>query len=369
MFVGGTNYGKLKTNLRLCVSRLKLLEKKKTELTQKARREIADYIANGKIERAKIRVEHIIREDYLVEAMEIVEMYCDLILARFGLIQQMKTLDDGLSEPISSILWATPRLQTDISELKLVSDQLTSKYGKPYAQAVRENALKTVNDKLIRKLSIQAPSKKLVENYLIEIARSHNVPYEPDSDIMKEDEILNAEALSSDGALIDLGNIDKGIPSPPQPGFIGAGGFIRPPMQDKPFNYPAPGSTYEPTSDDCPPLPLVPPSDPYAPDAKPPPIGFNISGMNIPAPSYSDAVDASQPELPPSVYIPSNEEKTINEKPMPLPRTQFPNDTLPELPSVPVTSLPEFDSSVEKKTDEVDFDDLTKRFEELKKRK
>ena len=44
---------------------------------------------NGKVERAKIRVEHIIREDYLVEAMEILEMYADLLLARFGLIQQV----------------------------------------------------------------------------------------------------------------------------------------------------------------------------------------------------------------------------------------------------------------------------------------
>jgi vacuolar protein sorting-associated protein IST1 len=35
-------------------------------------------------------VEHIIREDYLVEAMEILELYCDLLLARFGLIQSMK---------------------------------------------------------------------------------------------------------------------------------------------------------------------------------------------------------------------------------------------------------------------------------------
>ena len=40
--------------------------------------------------RSPKKVEHIIREDYLVEAMEIVEMYCDLILARFGLIETMK---------------------------------------------------------------------------------------------------------------------------------------------------------------------------------------------------------------------------------------------------------------------------------------
>lgn len=90
MFSSGANYSKLKTNLRLAINRLKLLEKKKSELAQKARKEIADYISDGKVERAKIRVEHIIREDYLVEAMELVEMYCDLLLSRFGLLQEIK---------------------------------------------------------------------------------------------------------------------------------------------------------------------------------------------------------------------------------------------------------------------------------------
>ena len=90
MFSSNASYTKLKTNLRLALNRLKLMEKKKTELALKARKEIADYILAGKLERAKIRVEHIIREDYIVEAMEVVEMYCDLLLARFGLIQQMK---------------------------------------------------------------------------------------------------------------------------------------------------------------------------------------------------------------------------------------------------------------------------------------
>jgi vacuolar protein sorting-associated protein IST1 len=90
---GGNQYARLKTNLRLALNRLKLLEKKKTELAQKARREIAEYLATGKEERARIRVEHIIREDYLVEAM--LEMYCDLLLARFGLLEQMKYVPLG----------------------------------------------------------------------------------------------------------------------------------------------------------------------------------------------------------------------------------------------------------------------------------
>ena len=45
MFASGCNYNKLKTNLRLAINRLKLLGKKKTELTQKARKDIADYIS------------------------------------------------------------------------------------------------------------------------------------------------------------------------------------------------------------------------------------------------------------------------------------------------------------------------------------
>ena len=90
MFSSGPKYQKLRTNLQLVVNRLKLLEKKKTELAVKARREIADYLQAGKEERARIRVEHIVREDYYVEAMELVEMYCDLLLARLGLIQTAK---------------------------------------------------------------------------------------------------------------------------------------------------------------------------------------------------------------------------------------------------------------------------------------
>lgn len=61
MFSSGPNYTKLKTHLRLAVNRLRLLEKKKTELAQKSRKEIAEYLRTAKIERAKIRVEHIIR--------------------------------------------------------------------------------------------------------------------------------------------------------------------------------------------------------------------------------------------------------------------------------------------------------------------
>ena len=48
MFKAKFNDKKFKTNVRLCINRLKLVEKKKTEMTLKARKEIADYIKISK---------------------------------------------------------------------------------------------------------------------------------------------------------------------------------------------------------------------------------------------------------------------------------------------------------------------------------
>ena len=81
---------RLKVHLKLSINRLKMLQAKKNSLGQHQRREIATLLDKGKEESARIRVEHIIREDLLVETMEMLELYCDLLLARFGLIEQYK---------------------------------------------------------------------------------------------------------------------------------------------------------------------------------------------------------------------------------------------------------------------------------------
>ena len=160
------SHNKLKTNLQLSIQRLKLLEKKKTELALKARKGIGAFIINNKVDRARIRVEHIIREDYTVEALEIIEMYCDLLLARFGLIEQSKTVDTGLNEAITSIIWASSQIQ-GCDELKVITDFMARKYGKKFVDACKMNAFNSVNPKLMAKLSVQSPPKILVEKYLI----------------------------------------------------------------------------------------------------------------------------------------------------------------------------------------------------------
>ena len=208
------------------MQRFKLLEKKKTEQAMKSRREIADLIKNGRIERARIKVEHIVREDYLVEAMEILELYCDLLLARMGLLETMAYCEEGLSEAVNTLIWATPRLQADIQELEQVSKQLSLKFGKTFGEQARANRTGAVNEKVIHRLGVQAPSPSLVEQYMSVIAKNYNVHYEPDTSVMIEGNI--PEPITE-----KTFQLDPRGPSPPScPGY--------PPYNGPPSNFGGP---------------------------------------------------------------------------------------------------------------------------------
>jgi vacuolar protein sorting-associated protein IST1 len=60
----GFNLNKFKVQLKLAINRSKLLQAKKTSLQQHARKEIADLLAAGKIESARIRVRRKNRNRY-----------------------------------------------------------------------------------------------------------------------------------------------------------------------------------------------------------------------------------------------------------------------------------------------------------------
>lgn len=443
MFSSGPNYNKLKTNLRLAISRLKLLEKKKTELNQKAKKEVADYLAAGKVERAKIRVEYCIREDYLVEGMEMTELYCDMILARFGIIEQSKELEAGLAESISSVIWVTPQLATEVAELKVICDQLTRKFGKPYAMACQSKEVSTISERLIHKMSVQAPPKVMVEKYLVEIANNYNIEYEPDPQVMSDSQ---CESLINLDEKNNLGNNSISAPvggaqmNIPPAGFVGYPGqpmapFAYPPAQDPAssvFNLPsvpgqapypqapypggATGYNIAPGGPQNFPPGGPPPPDPGA-DPLPPKINNmdNVSGAgtgtgtgkwdellgldNSPPPPYSSFMpsghtgdfgpppNAPPPSLPgdgqpvrrefPPDVSPGATNLKDGDKPKPSPRSKFGEGTnadfnLPDLPTIPdLPSVPGSNTvqNPNETTEDIDFDDLTKRFEELKKKK
>ncbi|OWK16086.1 hypothetical protein Celaphus_00004304, partial [Cervus elaphus hippelaphus] len=205
-------------------------------------------------------------------------------------------LDSGLAESVSTLIWAAPRLQSEVAELKIVADQLCAKYSKEYGKLCRTNQIGTVNDRLMHKLSVEAPPKILVERYLIEIAKNYNVPYEPDSVVMSD---------------------FNGLPV----GTYQAFPNIHPPQ-----------------------IPATPPSYESVDDIN---ADKNVSSTQIVGPG-------PKPEAP--------------AKPASRPTDTYDNFVLPELPSVPDTLPTASAGANTSASEDIDFDDLSRRFEELKKK-
>lgn len=135
----------------------------------------------GKVQSARIRVENIIRSDITTELHEILELYCELLLARSQLLETPPAssaspaipLDPALEEAVRSIIYAGPRLE--VKEMHTVRALLVEKFGKEVALASMEG--EGVAERVIKKLKVETPSEELVDAYLAEIARFYGVPF------------------------------------------------------------------------------------------------------------------------------------------------------------------------------------------------
>jgi len=135
---------------------------------------MAQLLEAGKVESARIRVENIIRSDITTELHEILELYCELLLARTGLMES-PTCDPGLEEAVKSLIYAAPR--TDVKELQQVRLLLVEKFGKEFALEAVENSDGKVSEKVLKKLAVTPPAQELVNGYLEEIARTYGVDW------------------------------------------------------------------------------------------------------------------------------------------------------------------------------------------------
>lgn len=177
-------------------------------------------------------MENIIRSDIDTELLEILELYCELLLARTGLLEA-KDCDPGLEEAIKSIIYAAPR--TEVKELQQTRQLLVEKYGKDFALQAIENSDGKVAERVVKKLKVEPPAQELVTLYLKEIARTYGVNWpkgentandnsEDDSDeptsgqgIKNLAEPLTTEELSKATPPRDLGPKSPVSVAPPSP--------------------------------------------------------------------------------------------------------------------------------------------------------
>nr|KAJ0189328.1 hypothetical protein LSAT_V11C800404980 [Lactuca sativa] len=167
-----------KTCLTLAISRIKLLQNKRDMQLKLMRKEIAQFLQSGQEPIARIRVEHVIREQNIWAAYEILEMFCEFVLARVPIIESQRECPLELKEAVASIIFASPRC-SDLPDLLTVRNLFTTKYGKDFISAASELRPDTsVNRTIIEKLSVYTPSGDMKLSVLKEIAQEYNISWD-----------------------------------------------------------------------------------------------------------------------------------------------------------------------------------------------
>ncbi|KAK7277347.1 hypothetical protein RIF29_18498 [Crotalaria pallida] len=199
---------KCKTLLKLTIPRIKLLRNRREIQLKNMRREIAKLLETGQEATAHIRVEHIIREENMMAAQEIIELFCELIAVRLPIIESQRECPLDLKEAISSVCFAAPRC-ADLPELLQVQFLFGAKYGKEFLSAATELRPECgVNRQLIELLSVRAPSPEKKLKLLKEIAVEHEIDWDPASSetefFKKHEDLLNGPSQFVSGSTLPV---------------------------------------------------------------------------------------------------------------------------------------------------------------------
>jgi vacuolar protein sorting-associated protein IST1 len=71
-------------------TRINMLKNKKKMSLKVQKREIAALLKSEQDESARVKVENIIREDFTLEALDLVLLFCDTVASRVRLIDESK---------------------------------------------------------------------------------------------------------------------------------------------------------------------------------------------------------------------------------------------------------------------------------------
>jgi len=279
----------------MSVQRLQIAKNKKSTSSKHNKREVASLLSKGKEEMARIKVEHIIREDFTIEAYEILELLSELLHERIRFISNSPSCPPDLEEAINSVIWASYRV--DIAELGEVRRQFAKKFGSKFAKNAETNVEALINPRLSKKLSIEPPSASLVFKYLEEIAKEYNINWEPTEIGFPEDGINSRNPLPS----------PIGFSIPMAPGSDLRGVYERPNEPQPiihPYNAP-PSSTYSPPPSNYAQIPasLMPMSPgEFDRNATVPPSHPNQNHINQQQQQQQEHIPTYLPPPPPPVH-------------------------------------------------------------------
>ena len=75
------------------------------------RKEVAELLRSNKQESARIRVEAVIRENALLQAYDVLELFLELLAVRVQLVERSKDVPPDMIEALASLVYSAQRVQ------------------------------------------------------------------------------------------------------------------------------------------------------------------------------------------------------------------------------------------------------------------
>lgn len=191
------------------------------------KQEVADMMKNDQTSNARIRVEEVIRQEYLLEAYSILETYLLLLNTRSSFLKKTKEPPPDMLEAICSVIFAASRVKHELDEMPAIADILMSKFRNPlcvvyqnkdFPQAVIEEHRAPefqVNQDIIAFLSVTpAPPDEKISK-LEQISLEFDAPFDKDKAFL--DMMPKSRVVPRYPAATETKTAAAVGPSPPRP--------------------------------------------------------------------------------------------------------------------------------------------------------
>ncbi|OAY60402.1 IST1 homolog [Manihot esculenta] len=186
---------RVKILAKLAISRAQILWKQRQVRYSHAKSDVIELLKLGYQERALLRVEHVMKEQNMMDAFAMIMDYCSLLIDRVMLLKKNKECPEELKEAISSLIFASSRCG-EFPELQKIRGIFVSRFGREFAaHAIELRNNSGVNPKIIQKLSTQWPSLDSRSEVLKDIASENGIilNMEEDEEKFEDDELSEDE--------------------------------------------------------------------------------------------------------------------------------------------------------------------------------
>ncbi|XP_022934804.1 uncharacterized protein LOC111441867 [Cucurbita moschata] len=166
---------KIKILVNMAISRTAILKNQHRARCSLARADVLQLLNLSYQHRAQLRVEIVIKENNMMDALGMIEDYCSLLIEKVALLQMNKECPGEVKEAISSLIFASSRFG-EFPELQEIRRIFELKFGKEFASSavnLRNNC--GVSPKMIQKFSTKQPNAETKLKVLKEIASENGI--------------------------------------------------------------------------------------------------------------------------------------------------------------------------------------------------